>query len=221
MCVRVRVVVYTSMYVCMYVYIYLCMYICVCMYTRRHLGSSHLRSSKLCSQVRAAGPVFARTGEVCAKMSLMESAATNDAEEEHQIRMATELSRSLQKEPSLVHSQDKAAMPCDFVLKSIPPNGWCFYDCVREHLHLASDGSGTSISTSSIAALCLSCLANLALRSEECREYVADLEETHDRRKDNVFKHWHYLRRSAELENKVLYIYILDIGGSFCKEQAC
>ena len=182
-------------------------------------------SSKLCSQIRAARPVFACTGEVCALMSLMESAATNDDEEELQILMATEqsrslqmedaatndeeeelqismataLSRSLQMEPSLVHSQDQAAMPCDFVLKSIPPNGWCFYDCVREHLHLASDGPETSISTSSIAALCLSCLANLAMRREDVRDYVTDLKETHDRRKDNVFKHRHYLRRSAEL----------------------
>ena len=140
-------------------------------------------------------------------MSLMDDAVTNEEEEELQIRLAIELSLSLQKEPSLVHSQHEAAMPSDFVLKSIPPNGWCFYDCVREHLHLASDGSEMSIFTSSIAALCLSCLA---LRREESRAFLEDPEKTHDQRKENVFKHRQYRDRSVELEDDFLYIYILD-----------
>ena len=187
-CVRLRVAVYISMYVCTHVciYIYLCMYICVCMYTRRHLGSSHLRSAKLCSQVRAAGPVFARAGEASALMFQMGDVETNEEDYDFQMRLATALSLSASEEPSLVHSQHQPAMPSGLVVKNISPNGWCFYDCVREHLHLASDEPETSISTSSIAALCLSCLA---LRREEFSDFLEDSEDTRVQRQENVFKH--------------------------------
>jgi len=130
---------------------------------------------------------------------------TDEEEHDFQMRMATAMSLSASEEPSLVHSQHQSAMPSDLVLKNISPNGWCFYNCVREHLHLSSEAPETSISTSSIATLCLTCLA---LRREEFSDFLEDSEDTRAQRRENVFKHRQFLKQCERLDD--FHIYIFD-----------
>ena len=142
------------------------MCVCACAwrrYTRRHLGSSHLLSAKLCSQV---------LGAVLFLMA----------------RSASELS-----------------LPPDVVVKSIPPNGWCFYDCVREHLHCNAADGDLVLTTSGTAALCLSCLA---LRREEFADFVEDADDIQFQRRQNVFQCEEYLEHIGRLDD--FQIYVLD-----------
>ena len=74
-----------------------------------------------------------------------------------------------------------------------------------EHLHLSSEAPETSISTSSIATLCLTCLA---LRREEFSDFLEDSEDTRAQRRENVFKHRQFLKRCEQLDD--FHIYILD-----------
>ena len=138
-------------------------------------------------------------------MSLMDDAATNEEEEKLQIRLATEQSLSASEEPSLVHSQHQAAMPSDLVVKNICPNGWCFYDCVREHLHCNAANGDLVLTTSCVAALCLSCLV---LRRERFYHIVADSEDILLQRKQNIFQHEQYLAHIEHLNR--FEIYVLD-----------
>ena len=138
---------------------------------------------------------------------MFQEAGVENDEEEHdfQMRMATAMLLSCSEEPSVVDSRHQSAMPSDLVLKNISPNGWCFYDCVREHLHLSSEAPESSISTSSIAVLCLTCLA---LRREEFCDFLKDSEATRAQRRENVFKHRQFLKWCEQLDD--FQIYILD-----------
>ena len=59
----------------------------------------------------------------------------------------------------MARAVSESSLPPDLVVKSILPNGWCFYDCVREHLHCDAADGELVLSTSGVAALCLSSLA--------------------------------------------------------------
>ena len=133
---------------------------------------------------------------------------TNQEEFDFQMRLATALSLSASEEASLVHAEPQPAMPADMVVKNISANGWCFYDCVREHLHLSSEATEADgdlvLTTAGIAALCLSCLArrraefpNIAQTSDEIAQ-----------RRENVFQHDQYLEHIARLDD--FEIYVLD-----------
>ena len=76
------------------------------------------------------------------------------------------------------------SLPADLVVKCVPTNGWCFYDCVREHL-VANVADGEFVPTTpGIAALCLSCLA---LQREYFEEVLADSDDIRSQRRENVF----------------------------------
>ena len=72
-------------------------------------------------------------------------------------------------------------------------------------MHLSAEAPVTSISTSSIAALCLSCLA---LRREEFFDFLDDSEDISSQRRENVFKHRPYLKQCEQLDD--FHIYVLD-----------
>ena len=82
------------------------------------------------------------------------------------------------------------ALPPDVVVENVPGNGWCFYDCVRRHLHCNAADGDLVLTTPGIAALCLSCLAQ---RKEDSRDFLADSEEVQLRRRENIFEHEQYL----------------------------
>ena len=122
-----------------------------------------------------------------------------------QMQMATAMSLSASGEEALVHSRAESELPNFLVLKAIPPNGWCFYDCVREHLHLSNEDAETSISTGSIAALCMSCLA---LKGEEMAVVIDDSDEVRVQRRENIFSHRQYRKHCATLDD--FQVYVLD-----------
>ena len=130
---------------------------------------------------------------------------TDEEEHDFQMRMATAMSLSASEEPSLVHSQHQSAMPSDLVLKNISPNGWCFYDCVREHLHCNAADGDLVLTTPGIAALCLSCLA---LHRQESSDFVEDSEAIRLQRRQNIFQHDQYLAHIERLND--FEIYVLD-----------
>ena len=70
-----------------------------------------------------------------------------------QMRMATALSLSAVAEEALVQSREEGQLPAFLVVKNIVPNGWCFYDCVREHLNLSQEDSNILYVISLISCL--------------------------------------------------------------------
>ena len=105
----------------------------------------------------------------------------------------------------MARSASQFSLPPDLVVKSIPPNGWCFYDCVREHLHCNAADGDLVLSTSGVAALCLSCLAR---RSQEFAAFLDDSDDIKCQRRENLFQHEQYLEHIARLDD--FQIYVLD-----------
>ena len=69
-----------------------------------------------------------------------------------QMRMATALSLSAVAEEALVQSREQGQLPAFLLVKNIVPNGWCFYDCVRERNLGGHDTGCTNRTTSGPSA---------------------------------------------------------------------
>ena len=106
---------------------------------------------------------------------------------------------------SMSRAVSESSLPPDLVVKSISPNGWCFYDCVREHLHCDGADGELLLRPSGVAALCLS---SLALRKAEDAFFLAEADEIRDQRRENVFQLEQYVEHIGRLGD--IEIYILD-----------